>query len=302
MSLSSAEITAPRSRELGHEQSTTRPARRIPWRAAGRHAVLILLCCWILFPLVIVVINSTKSRVDSIHRTILPNEFVSPIWASYEWVWTSFTLDNIFFRTYWNSIFVTTLTIVAGTISAVLAGYALSHLSTPGKTIFLLILVSSLFLPIQITSMIGIFRLHRDLGLIDETWALMLPYVAASTAVSILVMRAVFQMISKEIPDSARIDGGSSLRILAGIMLPMGRNGVILVVIINFMYAWSEFVLASVLMNDQESRTLAVLMGGGGYGAGVSARFIVAIVPGVVVLIFAQRWFAKALQDGAFKG
>lgn len=281
---------------------TERRKIRLPWRAAGRHFFLLLMCFWVLFPLAIVVINSLESRVDSVQRNIWPNAFVSPIWARYEWVWRDFTLDNIFFRVYWNSLFVTGLTILFGTVSAVLAGYALSHLTTPGRSVFLLILVASLFFPVQITSMLGIFQLHWDLGLIDETWALMLPYIAASTAVSILVMRAVFQMVSPELPDSARLDGASSLRILGGIMLPQVRNGIVVVMVINFIYAWSEFVLASVLMNDQVSRTLAVLMGGGGIGPGISAMFIVALIPGVVFLGIAQRWYTKALQDGAFKG
>ena len=268
----------------------------------GRHSVLILLCAWILFPIFIVVINSIKSRVDSVQNNILPNEYVHPLWAHYAWVWQDFTLDNIFFRTYWNSLFVTGLTVLFAVVSATMAGYALSHLATPGSRLILLVLVTSLFFPIQVTSMMGVFQLHWDLGLIDETWALMLPYVAASMAVSILVMRAVFQMVSKEIPDSAKIDGASSLRILAGIMLPMVRNGIVVVLIINFMFAWSEYVLASVLMNDQPSRTLAVLMGGGGIGPGASAMFIVALIPGVIVLGLGQRWYSKALQEGALKG
>lgn len=273
---------------------------RIPWRAAGRHAFLLLMCVWVLFPVFFVFMNSLKSRVDSAHNNIWPREFVHPLWATYQWVWTDFTLDNIFFRLYWNSLFVTGLTVAVGTVSAVLAGYALSHLATPGRSVILLILVSSLFFPIQVTSMIGIFQLHWDLGLIDETWSLMLPYIAASTAISILVMRAVFQMISKEIPDSARIDGASSVRILAGIMLPLVRNGIVLVMILNFMYAWSEAMLASVLMNDQESRTLAVSLGG--IGPYASAQFIIALVPSVIVLGIGQRWYTKALQEGAFKG
>lgn len=276
--------------------------RRIPWGAVGRHSVLVLLCTWVLFPLFIVVINSVKSRVDSVHNTILPNEFVHPLWTHYAWVWQDFTLDNIFFRTYWNSLFVTGMTVFFGSISAICAGYALSHLATPGKRLVLIVLVVSLFLPIQVTSMMGIFQLHWDLGLIDHTWSLMLPYVAASTAVSILVMRAVFQMVSREIPDSARIDGASSLRTLLGIMLPMVRNGVVVVFVINFMFAWSEFVLASVLMNDQPSRTLAVLMGGGAIGPGASAMFIVALIPSIIVLGVGQRWYTKALQEGALKG
>ncbi len=267
----------------------------------GRHAVLLLLCAWVLFPLVIVLISSVESRVDSAHNNIWPNEFVHPLWARYQWVWTNFTLDNPFFRSYWNSLFVTGLTVAFATVSAVLAGYALSHLSTPGKTLILLVLVMSLFLPIQVTAMIGTFQLHRDLGLIDETWALLLPYVAASTAVSILIMRAVFQMVSREIPDSARLDGASSLRVLTGILLPIVRNGIVVVVIVNFIYAWSEFMLASVLMNNWTSRTLAVFMGKG-QGPGISAMIVVQLIPSIVVLAIGQRWYARALQEGALKG
>ena len=172
---------------------------RVPWGAVGRLAVLLLLCFWVLFPLVVVVINSVESRVESVQRNIWPREFVSPIWARYEWVWRDFTLDNIFFRVYWNSLFVTALTVTFGTVAAILAGYALSHLATPGKSLIMLVFVASLFFPVQVTSMMGIFQLHWDLGLIDETWALMLPYVAASIAISIFIMRAVFQMISPEL-------------------------------------------------------------------------------------------------------
>jgi ABC-type glycerol-3-phosphate transport system permease component len=301
VSTRTAQITVSESGISGNARTVAIPRRsRVPWGAVGRHTVLLLLCFWVLFPLIIVVINSVESRVESVQRNIWPREFVSPIWARYEWVWRDFTLDNIFFRVYWNSLFVTALTVTFGTVAAILAGYALSHLATPGKSLIMLVFVASLFFPVQVTSMMGIFQLHWDLGLIDETWALMLPYVAASIAISIFIMRAVFQMISPELPDSARIDGASSLRILVQIMLPLVRNGIVVVVVINFMYAWSEYVLASVLMNDQVSRTLAVSLGG--IGPGASAAFIVALVPGILVLGIAQRWYTKALQDGALKG
>jgi len=302
LSSRSAETTTTRLVTANREGDIVHTRRgRFPWKAAGRHAVLILLCGWVLFPLVIVLISSVESKVDSVHNNIWPNEFVHPLWARYQWVWTNFSLDTIFFRSYWNSVLVTGLTVAFATISATLAGFALSHLSTPGKSLVLLALVISLFLPIQVTSMLGIFQLHRRLGLIDETWALMFPYVAASTAISVLIMRAVFQMVSREIPDSARLDGASSLRILLGIMLPIVRNGLVVVLIINFIYAWSEYVLASVLMNDRTSRTLAVFMGKS-QGPGISAMIIVQLIPSIVVLALGQRWYAKALQEGALKG
>jgi hypothetical protein len=59
-------------------------------------------------------------------------------------------------------------------------------------------------------------------------------------------------------------------------------------------------MFASVLMNSQEHRTLAVSLGG--IGPGASARFLVALIPSVIVLGLGHRWYSKALQEGAFKG
>jgi ABC-type glycerol-3-phosphate transport system permease component len=134
VSTTSAQFSAVQPNVSGGTRAIVTQRRfQLPWKAMGRHAVLLLLCFWVLFPLVVLILNSMKSRVDSVQRNIWPHEFVSPVWARYIWVWNDFTLDNIFFRAYWNSLFVTGLTIVIGTISAVMAGYALSHLATPGK-------------------------------------------------------------------------------------------------------------------------------------------------------------------------
>ena len=200
MSTRTAQITVSESGISGDARTVAIPRRsRVPWGAVGRHTVLLLLCFWVLFPLIIVVINSVESRVESVQRNIWPREFVSPIWARYEWVWRDFTLDNIFFRVYWNSLFVTALTVTFGTVAAILAGYAFHISPRRANRVIMLVLVASLFFPVQVTSMMGVFQLHWDLGLIDETWALMFPYVAASTAISIFIMRAVFQMISPEL-------------------------------------------------------------------------------------------------------
>jgi ABC-type glycerol-3-phosphate transport system permease component len=276
--------------------------RTIPWKAAGRHAVLVLLSCWALFPLVIVVIDSVESRVDSVHNNIWPSAFVNPVWARYEWVWTDFSLDNVFFRLYWNSLFVTGMTVLIGTVSALLGGYALVHLKSPAQQLLSSLLVASMFFPTQVTALTGIFKVQYELGLINKTWSLFFPYTAMMVALSVFVMRGVFQTVPKEIVDSARLDGASSLRTLLGVLLPMVKNGVIVVVILAYMTAWGEYLLAALLMNDRDTRTLAVELSGGGVGPGSAALLIVAMLPGLLAFVIAQNWFLKGLQDGALRG
>jgi multiple sugar transport system permease protein len=278
------------------------------WRTVGRHTFLIALCLWVLLPLAWVVLLSLKSLPDGTQRRVWPHAFVHPIYDNYRFVFGDARTMDPYIAGLKNSVLVSLLTVAAATITAVLAGYALVHLRTPGSRLITAFLVASLFFPTQVTAVIGIFKVQDDLGLINETWSLMLPYTALSVAVSIFIMRGVFQSVPGEIVDSARLDGASSLRLLGGILLPMVRNGVVVVMIVSFTAAWGEFLLALTLMNDQDRRTLAVYLGqaSGGLGAQfwprTAAMVMVAILPTLVTFAFLQRWFMKGLQEGALKG
>jgi ABC-type glycerol-3-phosphate transport system permease component len=88
-----------------------------------------------------------------------------------------------------NSVAVTAGTVILTTIAAVLAGFALVHLRTPGKAVIVALLVASLFFPTRVTALIAIWDIQRRLGLINVTWGLILPYAALSIAISVFIMR-----------------------------------------------------------------------------------------------------------------
>src|SRR6476661_3720705 len=129
--MSSAEMTLGQLRPVDVEQTATEawhPKRRIKWGTIGRHVFLITLCLWVLLPLAWVVLLSVKSLPDGTQRFIWPQHFVDPIYAHYKFVIEKATAAVISFK---NSVLVTALTVIASTITAVLAGYALVHLRTP---------------------------------------------------------------------------------------------------------------------------------------------------------------------------
>lgn len=280
------------------------PKRGRRWRAYIQHAILITACLVVLAPLAWVFLLSFKSIPDGVHRNIWPHQFIHPIYAHYKWVMDKHPL---LVRTLENSVMVTSGTVLFSTVTAVLAAYALVHVRTPGAGIVLSILVASTFFPTRVTALIGIYTVQDRLGLINQTWGLMFPYTALGLAGSIFVMRGVFQTVPRDIVDSARIDGASSLRALLGIMLPLVVNGIVVVIVINFIAAWGEYLLAQTLMNDYEKKTLPVFIanGTGGLGAWAAGRigalYIVAILPGIIIFTTAQRWYMKGLQEGALK-
>ncbi|MDI3340065.1 MAG: carbohydrate ABC transporter permease [Sphaerobacter sp.] len=278
-----------------------RARRPVPWSAIVRHAVLILFSLAIILPLVWVLILSVKSLPDAYTNRIWPQHF--------DFSHYGYALQHIptLPRNILNSVIVTTATVVITTIAAVLAGYALVHLSTPGRAVVLGLLVASMFFPTRVTALIAIWEIQKNLDLLNTTWGLIFPYATLSLALSVFIMRGIFETIPRELADAARIDGANAWTMLWRVMLPLVRNGIVVVIIVNFVTAWGEYLLATTLTNDQEVRTLPVVLASasGGMGAWawprIAAVYVMAITPGLVAFAIAQRWYMRGLQEGALK-
>lgn len=274
---------------------------RIKWGTIARHVVLAIFALIILLPLFWVILLSVKSLPDAYQNDIWPKTF--------DWTHYGFSLTKIptLPQNYLNSVVVTLGTVVVATVLAVLAGYVMVFFNLRGMPVVFAALVASMFFPTRVTAVIAIFETQKDLGLLNKPAGLIFPYVALSLAISIFVMRGMFQTIPRELFDAARIDGAGPVRTLLGIMLPMVKNGVVVVIIINFVAAWGEYLLAKTLNTNQSAQTLPVVLATatGGMGAWVwprlAAVYIMAITPGLIIFAFAQRWYIKGLQEGALK-
>ena len=136
---------------------------------------------------------------------------------------------------------------------------------------------------------------------------LILPYITLNLAFSIIIMRGIFQQVSPELVDAARVDGANSWRTLIQIMLPLAANGIVVLGIVNFVTAWGEFLYAFTLISDRFMFTFPVVLATtfGGFGEWayprVAAMYIMAITPGILAFTFLQRWYMKGLQEGALK-
>jgi ABC-type glycerol-3-phosphate transport system permease component len=275
--------------------------RRVPVTTVLRHVVLVFFMAVILVPLLWVLLLSIKSIPDAYRPGFWPQHF--------DFSHYTYALTNIptLARNMLNSVLVTAGTVLITTACAVLGGYALVHLALPGRAIVLALLVASMFFPTRVTSLIAIFETQRALGLINTTVGLILPYVTLNLALSVFIMRGIFEQISHELVDAARIDGAGAWRTLLAILLPLTRNGIVVVIIVNFVSAWGEYLLAVTLTNDQEVRTLPVVLASAFGGMGqwawprIAAVYVMAVAPGLVAFAITQRWYMRGLQEGALK-
>jgi ABC-type glycerol-3-phosphate transport system permease component len=265
------------------------------------HAILIFFCLIILLPIAWVVLLSIKSIPDSVTGEFWPKKF--------DFTHYSYVFQHIptVVQNFSNSIVVTTSTVILTSLCAIFAGYALVHLRLWGRAIVLAVLVGSLFFPTRIVSIIGIWEIQNRLDLINTLPGLILPYVTLNLAISILIMRGIFEQISPEIVEAAKMDGASSWRTLFQIMLPLIANGIVVLVIVNFVGAWGEYLLGITLTNDQSIRTIPVVLASAFGGMGewdwprIAAVYVMVITPGIVTFAIAQRWYMKGLLEGALK-
>ncbi len=270
--------------------------------AIVRHAVINLFMVIILLPLAWVLMMSIKSLPDAMRGDFWPRRFD---FTHYSFVFERIaTLPvNLF-----NSIYVTAGTVLITTICAVLAGYALVHLRPRGAGLVVAALLVSLYFPVRVVSIISIYETQKFLGLINDTAGLILPYITLQLAISILIMRSMFQLVPHEMIEAAKIDGAGAWRTLWMVGLPMVRNGLVVIFIVNFVAAWGEYLLCLTLIDDEARRTMPVVLAAaqGGQGQWVwpnlAAVYVIVVTPGILAFTFAQKFFFKGLMEGALKG
>lgn len=267
-----------------------------------RHAVINFFNVVILLPLAWVLLMSVKTLPDAMRGDFWPRSFD---FTHYAYVFERIhTLPvNLF-----NSIYVTAATVLITTVCAVLAGYALVHIRPRGAGVVVTALLVSLYFPVRVVSIISIYETQYRLGLINNTSGLILPYVTLQLAISILIMRSMFQLVPHEIIESARIDGAGHWRTLLEVGLPMVRNGLVVIFIVNFVAAWGEYLLCVTLVDDEAKRTMPVVLAAAQGGQGqwswpnLAAVYVIVVTPGIIAFTFAQKLFFKGLMEGALKG
>ena len=264
------------------------------------HTVLIFFVLVVVLPLLWVLLLSIKSLPDAYTGKLWPEQFD---FTHYQYVLNSIQTLPTNLK---NSIWVTLSTVFVTVVISVLSGYALVHLEISGKKFVIFGLIATLYFPTRIVSLISIFEIQRVFNLINTTSGLILPYVTLNLALSVLVMRSIFVQVPGELIDAAKIDGCGPWRAL-WVILPLVTNGIVVVIIINFVTAWGEYLLAATLTNDLIVRTMPVVLASAAGGRGqwawprIAAVYIIVVTPGIIAFALAQKLFFKGLIEGALK-
>lgn len=284
-----------------------RPAVRRPidwWRWAGR-AFLVFLLIFTAVPMLWMVLTSLKTQFAAMQYPPQwwPKE---PTLANYvKLLDPSNSVGEEFLRYFLNSLYVSTATTIVGVAVAIPAAYAFSRFRFPGRTfLFFSVLLRNMF-P-AVVFLIPLFLMMRWLGLVGTHYSLILTYLTFGLPLSIWLLKGFYDNIPIQLEQAARIDGATRFQAFFLIVMPLSSPGIIATAIFSFIGAWNEYVYAVTFLNNKDRLTLPV--GIQRYFTefatdwpGLMAATFLMSVPVVVLFLVLQKYFVRALTEGAVK-
>lgn len=225
----------------------------------------------------------------------------NPQWSNFAEAWTMAGFAALMR----SSAIIALVVVPIALVSATLAGYAMGTMRLAGKGALFAFFIAGLTLPYE-AIVIPLYFDFRSVGLIDTYWAVILPLAGAFMPFGIFWMRSHFESVPRELIEAAQLDGASSMRILVQVLVPTARPALITLGLLNFMWAWNQFLLALILLRDPAMRTAPSGLGTfvQQYGENIpllAAGTLIVIAPIVILYFIFQRHFISGMLQGAIK-
>ena len=282
------------------------PGRDLAERVLGGPVLWVGLAALTLFamlPFVWVFLASFKTRAE-LYATPIVYLPASLSVANYVEAWTSKLTP--FSRFFANSLWVSSVTMVATTLVSILAGYALARFRFAGRQTFLLIFLATQMFP-AVLLIAPLLSQWYALGLIDTYQALIYSNFSLTVPFTVWMLVGYFESIPIELEESAMLDGCNRFGALCRVVLPLAAPGVAATAIFAFVASWSELLFAITFTSQTEMRTLSagLLFMVGQYEiqwGQLSAGVIISTVPVAILFTYLQRHLIQGLSAGAVKG
>ncbi|MFE3791264.1 carbohydrate ABC transporter permease [Streptomyces goshikiensis] len=274
-----------------------RPAPRRRLVLAARYATLVLMLVVMLGPIVWQFLTSIRGRTENVYDGLLPSH---PTLDNYVRVAESFPL----LQYVGNTLIVAALAVTSNLLFAAMGGYALSRAGWKGRKTVFTVLVATLMFPFE-SVMISMFLTVRGMGLVDTLIGVWLP--GAVSVLNIMVMRAAFLAVPREVEEAAVLDGANEWTRFTRVFLPAVKGALAVVCITSFMGAWDDFLWPLLVLTNSDHYTLQLglktLAGATTVNDQrlIAAGAMAALLPMMLLFLALQRYFFKGVGEGAVK-
>lgn len=262
------------------------------------YVVLVVLAVVWLLPVIYTVTTSFKSVAEFTSNAFnfLPTKWVLDNYMTLIEASASYPVLN------WlgNSLIISTVFAVLSVCIVALAGFGYSRLNFKYRdTLFFVLLLISMF-P-AVVNMIPQYRIIASLGWVNTYWACIIP--GLGNVANIFLVRNFMKGIPKELDEAAEIDGATDFQIFTRIMLPAIRPILIVIFLFSFTGAWNDFLWPTLVFNDINKmpvtaglQLLSNQMGQYNQMGSLMAATCMAIIPTLLLFLFAQKYFLQSLN------
>ncbi len=281
-----------------------RLVERTPRRWTGRRilawSVLIITTIISLWPMYWLFVTALTPTQDTIKTP--PDLF--PIHASLDNFRRLFTQASDYWRWGLNSVLVALCVTGFHVFFDAMSGYAFAKRRFPGRNLLFWLILSTLMIPAHVT-LVPMYIVTRQLGLLDSLWAVILPGTA--DVFGIFLMRQYIQTLPSELEEAARIDGSSEFGVFFRIILPLSTPALGALAIFTFVRNWNNFLWPLIVLQKSRNFTLPVgvasLQGEFSTDFGIIfAGAALAALPMIIFFLTFQRFFLEGVRMGAVKG
>jgi multiple sugar transport system permease protein len=268
-------------------------------RHAAYYGLALLATLFFAFPVYWMATSSLKSDTDI--STFPPNWTFTPTLHSFRQLFEELGAMQALI----NSAFIVGIATCLAMMAGTLAAYALARFNVKHKNLIAFEVLSIRMLP-PMVSVIPLFMIAKALGIFDTPWLLIAVYTLNGLPFVVWVMRVFIQEIPQSIEEAALIDGCSRFECFWRVTLPLLLPGLAATMVIIFMFAWNEYLLASILTSS-DAKTLPVIAASAikpkaiSWGL-ASAAGVLMSAPVVILVLLMQKYLVRGLTLGAVKG
>jgi multiple sugar transport system permease protein len=251
-------------------------------------------------PFLWMVLGSFKGTAElaQLPPTWLPH---APTWSNYSQLFTQLNFPTYFL----NSVILAVSITVLNLVFCSMLGYALAKLKFRGKNVLFLLVLSTIMIPSAVT-LVPLFVLMSNLGLVNNLLAVILPEAAAG--IGVFLMRQFMLAIPDELLDAARVDGAGEFFLFWRVVVPLCGPALATLTILTFLASWNDFTWPLIVLTSDQNYNLPVALATFAIGPHVNdtglllAGAVVVVMPILIIFFLLQRYFTQGIVMTGLKG
>jgi len=153
------------------------------------------------------------------------------------------------------TFYVTATPSILQTIAAAFVGYGLARFDFKGKTLILILVLTTFIIPPQVL-LIPRHIMFNNMGLLDSIQVYLLPAISGqgfNSAIFVLIFFQTFRTLPKSLEEAAQLDGAGHFKIFFTIALPLAGPAILVSILFSFVWYWNETYLAAIYLGQSLS-------------------------------------------------